>query len=579
MADTAAGWPLHHGGLNLNWQGQAVWRVLATDFGDGTTFLDTWHGWREDARRSNRLHVVALCSAALSLQELLGAAGQVPHRQCLLQELTPHWHGLTPGFHRIALDGGRVTLTLCVGELTALLRAQQFLADAVMLTASGDKAVRPWTLWDVKALARCCRRGTSLTATGVTDLLQAKLLQCGFESTAMTTTAADDGSGHTFSACFNPRWGLPNTRNPELGKAAAVSTCAVIGAGVAGASVASALAARGWKVQVLDQAPSPAMGASSLPAGLAVPHVSVDDCALSRLSRAGIRLILQEARTRMQIGRDWAPTGTLERQLDAAAALPDLWHPQAAWVKPAALVRAWLAQPGISFMGNTCVASLRRVQGQWELLDDQGHILASASRVVIANACGARPLLQSLKATNPGGGTQAAPLPVLRGVRGQLSWAMQDDAQTALFPPHPVNGAGSVVPAVPMQGGSRAGLAWLSGATFEPEEQCAKSVADNHAANLARVRKLVPEVGDLLARQFASGQVHAWSNTRCVTPDRLPLVGPVDPLSHPDLWLCVGMGARGLTFSALCAEWLAARWSAEPWPLDAGLAQSLSAQR
>jgi tRNA 5-methylaminomethyl-2-thiouridine biosynthesis bifunctional protein len=39
----------------------------------------------------------------------------------------------------------------------------------------------------------------------------------------------------------------------------------------------------------MDQAAAPAAGASGLSAGLVVPHVSSDDCALSRLSRASER--------------------------------------------------------------------------------------------------------------------------------------------------------------------------------------------------------------------------------------------------------------------------------------------------
>jgi tRNA 5-methylaminomethyl-2-thiouridine biosynthesis bifunctional protein len=41
----------------------------------------------------------------------------------------------------------------------------------------------------------------------------------------------------------------------------------------------------------------------------------------------------------------------------------------------------------------------------------------------------------------------------------------------------------------------------------------------------------------------------------------------------------VGMGARGLTFSALGAEMIAARICHEPWPVESGLAKSMDAQR
>ena len=83
----------------------------------------------------------------------------------------------------------------------------------------------------------------------------------------------------------------------------------------------------------------------------------------------------------------------------------------------------------------------------------------------------------------------------------------------------------------------------------------------------------------MLAPQFAGGLIKAWKGTRCVTADRLPMVGPLYQADNPTLWICAGMGSRGLSFSVLCAELLAARWGAEPLPLDAGLARSLNARR
>jgi len=40
-----------------------------------------------------------------------------------------------------------------------------------------------------------------------------------------------------------------------------------------------------------------------------------------------------------------------------------------------------------------------------------------------------------------------------------------------------------------------------------------------------------------------------------------------------------GHGSRGLVTAPLCAELLAARWHAEPLPLDAKLARALAAER
>lgn len=96
----------------------------------------------------------------------------------------------------------------------------------------------------------------------------------------------------------------------------------VIGAGLAGSSVAFSLAQRGWLVTVLDRGDAEGAGASGLPAGLAAPHVSPDDNVLSRITRAGVQATLHRAQTLLQSGTDWGLTGVLEHNLAGKRRLP-----------------------------------------------------------------------------------------------------------------------------------------------------------------------------------------------------------------------------------------------------------------
>lgn len=569
------------------------------------------------------LHYVSLTSAPPQLDELLAHAQPYPELLALVHELAPQWFGLLPGFHRLTLDGGRVLLTLCVGDLTSNLRQQQFVADSVYLDPGHPDQTggSPWVIWTVKALARCCRRGTGLaTTTDASDGLRADLTQCGFEISAHQTEPTTEPRPGPLIGQFNPRWTIKTTRDASPGRAVEVGSCAVIGAGLAGASVAAALARRGWQVLVLDQGEAPAAGASGLPVGLVVPHVSVDDCPLSRLSRSGVRLMLQQARSLLQQGQDWDATGTLEHRVDGTPGLPStwpmpgrdwshvttpdtasqqrastksnqawqhgiteaettIWHAQAAWLKPGQLVRAWLSQPGVTFQGSARVAALRQSADEWELLDPLGQVLARANRVIFANAGGALPLIEALQSALPALGAGVKQLPVMHGVRGQLSWAMHRDTAHAAFPPFPVNGAGSVIPAVPVEDNAQKGFAWYIGSSYQPDSKPPSLDEKNHAANLGRLHKLIPSLGQALENQFVAGPINAWKNTRCVTADRLPAVGPLYQADNPSLWICAGMGSRGMSFSMLCAELLAARWGAEPLPVEAGLAQSLAALR
>ena len=573
------------------WAGRASWRVLDLQWGSGQSFLATWLLWREDPNRPRLLHFVAFAPEAPQLDSLVSGAESTPAWQPLLDELKAHWLGLLPGFHRISLEQGHVLLTLCIGNTAELLKQQHFFADEVFLGDRTEGGHAAWDIWAVKALARCCRRGTQLTLRHREPTLVAILTQCGF----VVSPRAELGAQN---AVFDPHWTIKNSRTSSISAAISPGTCAVIGAGLAGASVAASLARRGWHVVVLDGGATPASGASGLPVGLLAPHGSADDCQLSRLSRAGVRLMLGETTRLLDEGTDWALTGSLEYRIDGSAGRPDhwpaegaawsqamplselepvptVWHHRAAWIKPAALVRAWLSSPNITFQANAQVVSLKRAHDQWSVLDAQGQELTCADRVVFANATGALPLLKQLQVDHPQRQLQLNQLPPLYGVRGQVTWGHHAHTPQAVFPPTPINGAGSIIPHIPTSDG----LTWFVGSSFQPDTQPAHSPEHNHWANFERLKQLKPDLATQLKPQFDSLKLHHWDNTRCVTVDRLPMVGPLGGPADADLWICAGMGSRGLTYSALCGELLAAQWGGEPLPIEFNLAQSFHALR
>jgi len=586
------------------------WQILDTSFNTGKKFLTIWHEWLQEPRRPQVLHVVALCPRAPELDELLSAGRQQPGLLRLAQTLGEQWFGLLPGFHRFLLAEGRVILTLCVGDALQSLRQLQFQADELILSPANPGlpgAFESQSHWAIKALVRLCRRGTTLhgpwpAGVGRPALCRA-LRSCGFVTSHASSNTAPENA-ESLQAWFYPAWTLKTSRQTGT-LALPIQRCAVIGAGLAGASVAAVLARRGWQVQVLDAAAAPAAGASSLPVGLVVPHTSGDDCPLSRLSRAGVRLMLQQAQQNLLEGVHWSAPGVLERQvggtpqlpahwppegkdwseagtpalLDAhqAAAGPALWHTHAAWVKPAELVRAWLRQPGVTFQGNAEVSHLQRQDEVWHLFESSGRLLCKAERVVFANACAARPLLDALAIHDEALAFQLKQLPATHGMRGLLSWALHADATAAAtaFPACPVNGLGGMVPHIPTEQGP----AWFMGSTYQPTHHFERSDSANHVLNFEHLQQLLPDLADRLAATFASPALKTWKGTRCVTVDRLPLVGPLDEGKNPSLWMCAGLGSRGLSFSVLCAELLAARMGAEPLPVEANLAKALNALR
>jgi tRNA 5-methylaminomethyl-2-thiouridine biosynthesis bifunctional protein len=347
--------------------------------------------------------------------------------------------------------------------------------------------------------------------------------------------------------------------------------CAVVGGGLAGAAVAASLARRGWSVEVFDAAPQPASGASSLPAGLLAPRHSRggsiprhsrdgstsrhsreggnpkrsealdprlrgddDGDLLSQLTRVGVRMTLEQATQHLREGIDWSLSG-----VDTRSKAGVVHHAQAAWIRPAALVHAWLASPAISWRGGVHI----------ENLDE----LASFDLVVVACA---------LASTN------LVPLK-LEAVRGQVSWGWRE--ANDVLPPRPVNGNGHFIPCASIDGRD----AWLTGSTYVRGDRSVDERPEEHLANLQRIRKLAPEAAAQLAPRFSAGAVRAWTGIRCASTDRRPLVGMLDER----VGVSTAMGSRGLTFAALCAELLAAQLHGEPLPLSPPLAAALDVHR
>ena len=337
---------------------------------------------------------------------------------------------------------------------------------------------------------------------------------------------------------------------------------AVIGAGIAGASVAHALAQRGHAVTVFEAADAPAQGASGNHAGVFRPLPSLDDSRLSRLLRAGFLRGRQRFASLPDAKMGW--TGALHIARDpkheetqrriAAALLPEFcrfverdeastlagwpvelggwWFPQAGWINPPSLVRALLA--GIDVRYHQRIDNLAEID---------------ADDIVLANGIGAPALAPDFK------------LPIRAG-RGLVSLLPE-----VATPPFQIVATrqGYVTPAVD---GIR-----CAGATSQIDDRDAAPRLADHIENLQRLDMLLPGFGKDLDPATLDGRV----SFRPMSPDRLPIVGPL--AASEGLWIIDGFGARGLVFASICAELLACQISGEALPLEADLVAAVSPGR
>ena len=585
--------------------------ILDTAFGSGERFLLAWHGYADAGQRQTLLHYVGLMDADMNAAvsslaispapapaPALGLAFRVSPVSTSTSIANAKAHatkpafdsyserafalaqalrslcvaGLpAPGFYRLPFDHGRVLLTLCIGPRDVSLAQLAMKADHMALDSD-----RAWTARELHRLQALARRGTTLAWTNESHQSAGRPAL-----DAALWKARGDGT-----LIFDPAWALRGSRTAPVRAFEKPGRCTLIGAGISGALVARALALRGWEVTVLEKGTSEAAGASGLEAGLVSTSGTLPADPLFHLTRSAYHLTRQMLQSMLVQGEDWDEGGAIRmqppslgrRQIAAcrtASKGPSQWHAEALWLKPSAWIRACLSTPGVKLRCGADVQSLRFEDGKWLTLDAQGQALASGELLVLCNALEAGRLLgetfEARATTQPLSAAASQALAQMCPKYGSISSGAA--AELPSPPALPVHGQGHFLPAVP----NAQGLQWLAGAGFEADANA--SDADCHRANLARAAQLLPGLAAHLHAQHQRGQLSLWRGQRCVSHDRLPLVGPSTPGGDTGLWMCLAMGARGLTFAALCAELLSSRLMGEPLPLPNRLARLLDVQR
>jgi len=503
-----------------HWQQRQQWSILDTDFLQGQYFFFLCDEWRRDPLRPQRLNVMALVEEA------------------------PLWD-LTPGVHRLSFDKGQIQLTIAVGPREKMIRQIKGQADHVLLhqwSCNQDPFI-----W--KALAKLCQFSAQIVVSDTPiDLDHAKAE--GF------ITLESDRSYQLLS--YQAHW-LQKKSPASIDK-----NCTVLGSGLAGASLAYALAERGWRVHVMDSGSATAQGASGVPVGLLTPHVSADDNDFSRLSRAGMRQTLAVAH---QLLKDdgWLVKGVLENRIEGKtrqAGFPR-WHSEAGWIKPKHFIDALLNHPLITLQLN---ASIQRIQKNndngWDLFSMTHEIVSKTPHLVIACGPASVPLIQT-----------AVPdffLPYTP-IRGQISWGSMTEGISSLAPTHPVSGHCSFIPQISYQGQ----MQWFTGSTFDRSNITAGVLHNDHLKNIQHLLELIPSLSDAIDESIAP-TLKGWAGVRCSLPDRMPVVGSVDPEGLNGLYVLTGLGSRGLCLGPICAEVLASHLNNDPSPIEIKLLEALN---
>jgi len=362
--------------------------------------------------------------------------------------------------------------------------------------------------------------------------------------------------------------------------ASAARDAIVVGAGLAGCAMADALARRGWRVIVIEGAAGVGGAVAGIP--LLAQHPALSPGA-DRRSRLLIAALLASRRLAERFGAaaNWCgrfqpmpidearlrtagvpaaiaqPVAHSSTSLHGVDGLPGIWFPACAMIDPQAWWRRVLQSRDVQMHLSQPVAGIVRQAERWLACDAHAQPIASAAVMILANQADALAL-----AAMP-------PEATARLRRSRIQVAI-GGAPAGLAGPTGA-AAGSRPPAI------------LGGASYrleDPGRCCVIGPLEPGIDSLAhhRIELPAPTIGDPAYRWRISEP-----GERLLMRDNLPMIGPVpaidvitaqrarfernDRLPLPrreSRHLLAGLGGRGLLWSVIGAEIIAAQVNHEP---------------
>lgn len=632
-------------GLPVTWRGKDRVRIYETGFGTGLNFLVTWLAWLEDWRQFREtggkaspppwLHFCSVEKYPLPREDLKRVAKNWAELEAALvrnwkalsgdSEPTPEgeqrairdwlFRGFPtdrPGWHHglwsLSTREEKMGVSLAVyqGDVADWLAQLEVPADFWYLDGFAPaKNPDMWAPGILSAVGRLARPGTRFSTFTAAGFVRRGLEAAGFRvdkvpgfgrkrerlrgvriSESGSPPGAEGGQKGELHLPFpgvrisEPR---PNRDQPIT----------IIGAGIAGCSLAFSLARRGFQnIRLIDKNPEPAgaWSASGNPRGVTYPSLTRQPTPLSALTWQGLdylRQLVNFLGERFPIEHDWSgltqfyqgprEIDRLDKARQSQGLPPDYlevgtvqegsaWptpqssghlapetiyarFPRAGWLSPRDLCHALVAASGgaVRFEGNQTIGELHLQYPGWTFL-------------AASQGCRRFP--------------EAAWLP-LRKLRGEV-YDLELDAdrpelldllRKSVWCHHHY--------LVPAAGGEN--RFWL-GSYNNREDLAPQSSLAGPDALLLEWQKIFPGLrrrGKPLASRSA---------VRSQGVDHLPLAGPLPRGPEtteiwPHTWVLAGLGGRGMLTGPLLAELLVAEICGEPVPFDPGTWQAFSPLR
>ncbi|MGJ4745009.1 bifunctional tRNA (5-methylaminomethyl-2-thiouridine)(34)-methyltransferase MnmD/FAD-dependent 5-carboxymethylaminomethyl-2-thiouridine(34) oxidoreductase MnmC [Leptospira sp. SA-E8] len=582
--------------------------ILELGFGTGLNFFAAWQLWRNCKSKSGYrvIRFTSFEKYPLESDDIRKAISAFPELSELLELFLEKYKLLVPGCNTFLFEKENLVLDLWIGDAIQYLPEVSGKFDAFFLDGfAPSKNPELWGENISTQIKRLSNQNASLATFTVARSVKDCLSNAGF------TLSKIPGYGRKREMLIgvyesepepdvNPIPFLRRKYSDQIPK-----KVSVLGAGLAGASIARALAWRGIIVEVWDD--HNALRASSVPMAVSHPHITKGETPTSlwtlRCLGNSIRrysdLLSKDSYQisgTVQLSGEDLPWARLEEGVKAhslskelAELKPELgknfpehtkgiFYPSGFWTDTPALTQKLLDHPNI-LLKQGKVGSISFEKEEWTLFSGIKEPLSKTEVLVLANSFGIESLLQGLWEESPFS---------LRSVRGQLEILEDPNIESEKDPIY----VGEKY-LTPSKNGIR-----VNGSTFDEFDLDPNVRAKDKEEILEYSQKT------FLGLDWERIKVRSeFVGIRSQTPDRFPILGPVHspepfrkiysgmglhknrkkefPFLEPqkNLFVFGGLGSRGVLTSLLGGEILAEILLNEPLSIENSLYSSLHPSR
>lgn len=583
--------------------------ILELGYGTGLNFFAAWQLWRNCKNKSNCrvLRFTSFEKYPLESDDIRRAISAFPELSDLLELFLRKYKVLIPGCNTFLFETENLILDLWIGDAVQYLSEVSGKFDAFFL--DGFAPSKNPELWGEKIalqIKKLSNKNASLATFTVARTVKDSLSKAGF------TLSKIPGYGRKREMLIGVYRSDPEPDlNPlpffgrNYSSYKIPQKVSVLGGGLAGASIARALAWRGIQVEVWDD--HDALRASSVPMAVSHPHITKGETPTSlwtlRCLGNSIRRysdLLPNGSYRIsgtvQLSGEDLPWDRLEegvRSHSLSKELADLrpeldkdypentkgiFYPSGFWTDTPLLNEKLLDHPNIVLKRGK-VSSISYENEEWSLFSENKKILNKTEVLILANSFGIESVLQSLWGESPFS---------ISSVRGQLEILGDSNIESEN---DPIRVGDKYL--TPSKNGIR-----VNGSTFNEFDLDPDPRSKDAEEILGYSQKT------FLGLDWDHIKVRSeFVGIRSQTPDRFPILGPVHspqlfrktysgiglpknrkkefPFLEPqkNLYVFGGLGSRGVLSSLLGGEILAEILLNEPLSIENSLYSALHPSR